>query len=168
MAHIFVKNSLSELKAVKTNVNVSTVVTTESEGDPIFVLEVATTYPSYSGTKIRPAYTDKVLDSSNLDDCIANGLSKIASQIDWGDLSEDDSPPYVDEVRPVGNSVSIASNILIDIKELNPSAGIDLSDATVVLNNGFVDFDITEECEVEGTPFNYTLHWRPTNRIMTE
>ena len=166
MAHIFVKNSLSELKAAKISVNIPTVVTTTSKGDPIFVLEVATTYPSVSGTNIRPTYVDKVKGIETLDDAVDNSVSIIASQIDWTPLSIDDTPPYVDEISPVGNNVSIASNVFINIKDITPSAGIDLTDAQVFLHNGFVEFDITEECEVEGTPFSYNLYWQPPLRIM--
>lgn len=166
MAHIFVKNSLSELKAAKISVNIPTVTTTTSKGDPIFVLEVATTYPSASGTNIRPTYIDKTKDIETLDNAVDDSVSKIASQIDWLPLTKDDSAPYVVEAIPFGDNVSISSNIFINIKEIMPSAGIDLTDVQVFLHNGFVEFDITEECEVEGTPFSYNLYWQPPLRIM--
>ena len=166
MAHIFVKNSLSELKAAKVNINVTSVVTTESEGDPLFVLEAATTYPSISGTKIRPAYANKINDN-NLDYTIDELVSKIASSIDWAPLEKDTVPPIIQSVAPIGNAVSIASNIYIDLIDERPSSGIDLSEAQIMLNNGVIDFNITEECTIEGTPFNYIIRWIPPLRIMT-
>jgi len=168
MAHILIKNSLSELKAAKLNVNIPTMVTTTSEGDPIFVLETGTTYLSASGIKIRPEYVDKVNGFKNIDEALANSISKIASQIDWTPLTKDDSSPYVIEKRPVGSNVSISSNVYIELKDDTPSAGIDLSDVQIFLDNGVIEFDITDECEVGGTPLSYSIHWRPPFRIMTQ
>jgi len=164
MAHIFVKNSLSNLKAAKLNVNLPMYVTTDSDGEPIWLLEVATTYPSASGTKIRPTYIDKTLSFEELDAALAESVSKIASQIDWEPLVPDDSAPYITEYKPIGANVSIASNIDINLKEDTPSAGIDLSGVSIVLNTGAVDLDITSECIIEGTPFEYDIHWEPPER----
>lgn len=165
MAHIFVKNSLSDLKAAKVDINFPIYVTTDSKGEPIWVLETATTYPSASGTAIRPTYINNATAFEDLDEAVAETISKIASQIDWLPLVEDTEPPYIEEYRPIGEAVSIASNIYIDIKEDAPSAGIDLSDAKIILNNGVRDFDITNECVMDGDPFYYNIHWKPTSRV---
>lgn len=165
MAHIFVKNSLSNLKAAKVDINFPMFVTTDSDGDPIWLLETATTYPSASGTSIRPVYINKATKFADLDEAVAEAVSEIASQIDWLPLEEDDSPPYVVDIRPIGEEVSIASNIYIDIREDAPSAGIDLSEATVVVTTEGTDFDITEECSITGDPFYYNIHWEPPSRI---
>jgi len=159
MAHIFVKNSLNTSKAAKVDINFPIFVTTNSDGDPIWVLETATTYPSASGTDILPAYINKATAFDNLDEAVAETVSEIASQIDWLPLVEDDEPPYITEVRPIGENVSIASNIYIDMQEDAPSAGINLSDVEVILNNGSTDFDITDECIIAGNPFSYNIHW---------
>lgn len=165
MAHIFVKNSLSNFKAAKVDVNFPIFVTTDSEGDPIWVLETATTYLTASGTKIRPAYVDKTAAFKNLDEAVAETVSKIASQIDWLPLIEDESSPYVVEMRPLGDEVSIASNIYIDIKEDAPSSGMDLSEVQILLITEGTEFDITDECVIDGDPFYYNVHWEPPNRI---
>lgn len=165
MAHIFVKNSLSDLKTAKLDINFPIYVTTDSKGDPIWVLETATTYPSVSGTQIPPSYVNKATAFEDLDEAVADSISKTASQIDWLPLVEDADSPYIDEIRPVGDSVSIASNIYIDIREDAPSAGIDLSEAVITLNNGTVDFDITNECVITGSPFYYNIHWEPPSRV---
>jgi len=165
LAHIYVKNSLSNLKAAKVNINLPAYVSTDSEGDPIWLLEVATTYPSVSGTKIRPVYINKATPFEELDAAVASAVSKIASQINWLPLAKDDSPPYVTEAKPMGSAVSIASNIEIDIREDAPSAGIDLSEVEIVLNTGAVDLDITNECVIAGTPFEFNIHWEPPVRL---
>lgn len=165
MAHILVKNSLSNYKAVLVDINFPIIVTTDSEGDPQWVLETATTYPSISGTKIRPAYAHKATAFNSLDDAVADAISEIAKQIDWLPLVEDNTPPYISDIRPLGEAVSIASNIHIDIKDDVPSAGIDLSEVKVMLTTENTEFDITEECVIDGDPFYYNIHWEPPTRI---
>jgi len=51
--------------------------------------------------------------------------------------------------------------VSIKINENLPAAGIDLSDMKMVLNNGNVDFDITDEVKVVGDPYDYELRWIP-------
>ncbi len=165
MAHILVKNSLSTSKAAMLDINFPIFVTTDSKGDPIWVLETSTTYPSASGTKIRPAYIDKVTAFEDLDEAVAETVSKIAAQRDWLPLVEDEHPPYVLELRPLGDAVSIASNVYIDIKEDAPSAGIDLSELKVFITTEDTEFDITDECVIDGDPFYYNVHWEPPARI---
>jgi len=165
MAHILVKNSLSNYKAVLVDINFPIVVTTDSEGDPQWVLETATTYPSASGTRIRPAYVHKATAFNSLDDAVADAISKLAKQVDWTPLAEDDTPPYISEVRPLGGAVSIASNIHIDIKDDVPSAGIDLSEVKVTITTENTEFDITDECVMDGDPFFYNIHWEPPTRV---
>jgi hypothetical protein len=165
MSHILVKNSLSNYKAALVDINFPIIVTTDSKGDPKWVLETATTYPSTSGTTIRPAYAHKAMAFNNLDDAVADAVSEIAKQIDWYPLVEDGSPPYISDIRPLGDEASIASNISIDIKDDVPSAGIDLSEVGVTLITDGTEFDITEECVMEGDPFFYNIHWEPPTRV---
>lgn len=164
MAHIYVKNSLSNLKAAKISINIPSFVSVSSEGEPKWFLEIATTYLTASGTMIRPVYVDRTLPFEEVDAAIADAISKIASQIDWNPLVPDDSAPYINEYKPVGSAVSIASNVDIAVKEDTPSAGIDLSETEILLSTGEVDLDITDECRIEGTPFNYSIHWEPPER----
>jgi len=165
MAHILVKNSLSNYKAALVDINFPIVVTTDSEGDPKWVLETASTYPSASGTKINPVYAHKITAFNSLDDAVAKAISEIAKQIDWDPLVVDATSPYVTDVKPLGDSVSIASNVSIDIVDDIPSAGIDLSDIQVTLTTENTVFDITNECTIEGDPFYYNVHWEPPSRI---
>jgi hypothetical protein len=165
MAHILVKNSLSNYKAVLVDINFPVIVTTDSKGEPQWVLETATTYPSASGTKVRPAYAHKATAFNNLDDAVADAISELAKQIDWLPLVEDGDPPYISDIKPLGEEVSIASNIHIDIKDDVPSAGIDLSDVKVTITTGNTEFDITNECIMDGDPFFYNIHWEPPSRV---
>lgn len=166
MAHILLKNSLNNSIAAKVNLSfVRHYDVNSSNGDPVWLLEVATTYPSASGNAIIPTYVSKVTSLEDMDVSIQEALSSIASQIEWTPLIEDTSAPYVEKYGPIGNSVSIASNISLDLCEDLPTSGIDLSEMQVILDNGVVEFDITEECLVTGVPFDYNIRWEPPSRL---
>lgn len=165
MAHIFVKNSLNNSKAAKINLNLPVYVSTKSKGNPIWLLEVATTHLSVSGTKIQPAYINDTSSVEELDSAIADAVSEIANQIDWFPLVTDDTAPCVDIFSPEGAAVSIGSNVFISVKENMPSAGIDLSEAVIVIDVGDTEFDITSECSIHGDPFEYNISWEPPKRV---
>lgn len=166
MAHVFLRNSLNNSQAVKLNLAfIKQYDANSNDGDPIWLLEIATTYPSASGTEIKPVYVNKSNNLADLDEAVTEAFTKIASQIDWGNLSEDTSAPYITEFAPYGSDVSIASNVAIKLVEDAPASGIDLSEMRVVLNTGETDLDITSECIVNGTPFEYSINWQPSNRI---
>lgn len=161
MAHIFVKNSLSNLKNAKINVSFPKFVTPDTEGDPVYVIETATTYKKADGYNIRPCYVHNTEQFKNLDEAIANSVSVIAAQIDWLPLVKDVETPYITAATPVGNDIPISSNVYVDITDNHPSSGIDLSNAKITLYNGQQDFDITTECKISGDPFQFSIQWIP-------
>jgi len=165
MAHIFVKNSLSELKAVLVDINFPKYVLPDSKGDPLYLLEAGTTYPSKDNKKIAPVYVNKCDGYKNLDEAVDESVSKLMSNVDWGVLVEDTDKPYTTDIRPVGEDVSLNSNIYIDIRDDIPSAGIDLSAMRIEITTDEITFDITSECVVTGTPFHYNVHWEPKLRL---
>lgn len=166
MAHFFVRNSLNTEKSVKIDLSFARYVDGPAvDGDLKWVLEIGTTHPSISGTRIRPVIVNNVENYKNVDAVIAEAVSIIASQIDWDPLVADTEAPFVGSVLPEINAqVPIESNVYIDIKDNYPSSGLDLSEMVVTINNGVIDFDITDECTVTGDPFHYTVHWKPPQR----
>lgn len=163
MAHILVRNSLNNTIAVKLNTTFTKMYVKDSnDGDPRWLLEVATTYPSASGTIIAPKIINNLDETTNINEIIENAVADIASQIDWNPMVVDDSKPFISSVIPdSGSTASIESNVYMDIKDNFPSAGVDMSSVVITLNNGVIDFDITNECEIEGDPFHYTVKWMP-------
>jgi len=166
MAHIFVRNSLNNTKTVKFNVTLPKyVVKSHDDGDPRWLLEVATTYPSASGTYIRPEFIDTTVSGDNVDELIEVAVSNIASQIDWEPFVDDTDTPYVTTTVPSSvGEVPIHSNVYIDIKDDVPSAGIDLSEIQIIVNNGTQDFDVTGDCDIIGDPFSFNIAWKPPMR----
>ena len=167
MAHFYVKNSLNYNKAVKINVSfIRGYDVAANDGDPITFLELATTYKNVVGEVIKPVYINKTGSYEELDSIMANAVSEIAKQVDWSLLLEDVDPPRVSEYWPVGDTVSIGSNIFVAIKEdASLAAGIDLSELEVTLDVGTAEFNITAECEIKGTPLEYTVQWSPPKRV---
>lgn len=165
MAYILVKNSLSNSKAAKININFTKFATTNLEGEEVWLLEASTTYLSASGANIAPVYVHNVTSIDNVDSVIEGAISEIAKQIDWEPFVKDKVSPYINSTHPIGDNVSMASNIYINIKDKNPSSGIDLSEAIIILNNGMVDTDITNDCTIRGNPLHYTIEWKQTNRV---
>jgi hypothetical protein len=128
-------------------------------------LEIGTTHKDIDGN-IIPAARAHSVSASNFDDVIETALSTLCAKIDWSPLSVDKTAPFIDEATPVnGTTVPIHSNVYIKIKDNLPSSGIDLSGLKVTLNNGVVDFDITNEVIVDGDPYIYTLNWSPPLRV---
>jgi hypothetical protein len=98
----------------------------------------------------------------NLDDEIEKAVSVICEQIDWTPQIDDSRAPYVTSHFPVETTdVSIESSVVVNIEESLPSAGIDLSSIKVMLD----DFDITNECDVTGDPYEYKVKWKPSTIV---
>lgn len=167
MAHFYVKNSLNYSKAVKINISfVRGYAVGANDGDPRWFLELATTHKAADGTKILPQYINSVGSTATMDSLISEAVAVIAAQIDWSPLEEDKEAPYVYNIFPamVTGSVPITSNIDITLKDAFASSGVDLSAAVITLSTNGTTFDITDECSVEGSPFEYLIHWAPPDR----
>ena len=146
MANIFVTNSLANL-TVKFNITLRYFVVKNEKGDHLWILEIGTTHTDANGDPISAKKIHNI-SAENLDAVIESGLSELCALIDWSPLVEDRRAPFVDNFFPAGSNVPIASNIHITIKDKLPSAGIDLSNMKITLNNSTQDFDITDEIEL--------------------
>jgi len=166
MAEFYVRNSLNYNKAVKFNITLRYFVLKGVEGEHMWTLEIGTTYPDINGDPISPARVHNI-SASNFDEVIESALAELCVQIDWSPLVQDRKAPYVESVSPADGETdaSIYSNINIILKDVLPSAGIDLSNMKIILNNSMVDFDITGEIEVDGDPYEYNLKWIPPLRV---
>ena len=102
----------------------------DKDGDPKWVLEVGTTYPSSTGGVVPTKVVHNITESS-IEAEIEKAVSELCTYIDWSDLEQDNEA----------------------------SSGIDLSGMTVTLDNGTIIFDITNQVEVTGDPYNYTVTW---------
>lgn len=165
MAEFFVHHSLNRTKAVKFNMTLRNFVVLGEEGDHKWTLEIGTFYPGADGDTI-PSERVHNVDVNNLDEAIESAVANICAKIDWSPLEEDVEPPYVayNSIED-GTTVAINNFIQLIIEDHLLSAGIDLSEMKVVLNNGTVDFDITSEVTVEGDPYQYKIEWEPPKRV---
>jgi hypothetical protein len=176
MPDVIVRNNLNPNKAVKFNVNIKQLNSKFTEGEEKYYIEVGTThsgiykdkYTTISGVdsvSIRPLYIDAT-GGKDLDTLMSEVLGTLSSYIDWGPLVSDITAPHISNIEPVGSDVSIYANIKFIIEDFIPTTGIDLSEVSIFLNNGTTTFDITNEFNIEGTPFKYTFFWEPKIRAI--
>jgi len=164
MADIYVTNSLGNL-TVKFNITLRYFVIKGERGEYCWTLEIGTTHEDINGDDISAKKIHNI-SAENLDEVIESALADLCSQIDWSPLVEDKRAPFVDDFSPSGNNVPITSNIEIIIKDKLPSAGIDISNMKITLNNGTQGFDITSEVEVVDAYYNeYKLKWVTPLRV---
>jgi hypothetical protein len=111
---------------------------------------------------IKPEFIH-ITNFSNLNEEIRAATNRISSQIDWGESVDDVRPPFVSGYRPQNNSiVSILSDVYMCLEDVYPSAGIDPNSIRLTING----MDVTDELELNGTPFEYNITWRPNIRVM--
>jgi len=164
MAEFYVINSLNNNKAVKFNITLRYFVLKSGKGEHVWTLEIGTTHEDLNGDPISPKRVHNI-SADNLDDVIENAVADLCAQIDWSPLARDIEAPYVDSYFPSGGNTPIGSKVYITLKDNLLSAGIDLSEMKVILNNGMADFDITSELEITGDPYEYKLKWDTPLRV---
>jgi hypothetical protein len=165
MAEFFVRHTLNYNKTVRFNITLRYFVIKGEEGEHMWTFEIGTTHEDMNGDSISSKKVHNI-SAENLDEVIETALADLCSQIDWTPLVDDKEAPFVDSFSPSGTDVSIGSNIRIIIKDGLPSAGIDLSNMKIILNNGMQNFDITSEVETVDAYYNeYELKWVTPLRV---
>lgn len=161
MADYYLRNTLNPGRVIKCVITVTQLAPKEEEGEYVWVIEVGTAEPHKDGGKISPAIAH-LIDLRTLDDVVRELTEKIAAQVNWGTPVEDKRPPYVYQNFPNSEgTASIYSNVTVKIKDSLPTAGIDISSISMTVNG----FDVTGDLEIAGSPFDYTLVWKPKLRI---
>jgi len=165
MANFYVRHSLNPNLSVMFNITLRYFVIKGEEGEHLWSLEIGTTHEDINGDNISAKKIYNI-SARNLDEIIESALADLCSQIDWSPLVEDKRAPFINNFSPSGNDVSITSNIEIIIKDKLPSAGVDISNMKVVLNNGTQDFDISGDVQIVDAYYNeYKLRWAPILRV---
>ena len=163
MADLFVRHSLNSKKTIRVNIALREfVVLADQDGDTKWILEVGTVDLDSSGNFIPPQMIHNVSESS-IEDEVEKAIANICSVIDWSDFEQDNEAPRISYFYPSGNNVPIDSLVTMDLIEDLPSSGIDLSEMKITLNNGVVDFDITNEVNITGDPYQYKVVWQSPN-----
>lgn len=160
MAEFFIRNTLNPNKVVKCDLTFRQVVPKDYEGEPIWIAELVTQEPHLNGGVIRPVYINLV-DLDDLDSEVTEAVETISAQINWLPLDDDARAPIVTSYHPVGSSVSIEDHVIINLEELFPAEGIDLSSLTMTING----FDVTPELIIEGDPYAYNVKWKPFKTV---
>jgi hypothetical protein len=128
------------------------------------VLEVGTTHLDANGDPISAKFAHNI-SANNLDEIIEDSVSALCSQIDWSPFVSDKEVPYIIGISPTGSGISIAYDINFVIADFLPSAGIDLSNVKITLDNSMTIFDITNEIQITGDPYQYEFKWVTPLRV---
>lgn len=163
MAQFLIRNSLNPQKVVKCGITFEQITPAKYEGEPQWIIELATDEPHKNGGIIPPEYIN-LTSLNNLDEEIEKAVEIISAKIDWEPLEEDLRPPFVESCSPSDYEVSIESRIEISLKDLLPAAGIDISSIQMTING----FDVTSELGITGDPYSYKIKWNPPIRVYSE
>ena len=164
MAEFYVRNSLGNL-TVKFNISLRYFVIKGEEGRHMWTIEIGTVHEDMDGDPISAKKIHNI-SAVNLDEVIETALADLCVLIDWSPLVSDKEPPFIDNFSPAGNNAPIGSDVRIIIKDGLPSAGIDLSNMKVILNNSMQDFDISGDVQIIDAYYNeYELRWRTPLRV---
>jgi hypothetical protein len=132
----------------------------DPEGDQQWLLIVSTSEPDVNGNDIDPEIVNVVTTGTVYQEITA-AMNRLGQQVDWGDLSPDIQAPKLVAFEPSlenTTEVPITSDIVARLQDSMPAAGIDFSTVTFKIN----DFDVTDDVEMQGSPFDLTLIYRPT------
>ncbi len=162
MANFIVRNSLNPYKVIKIGVTFSYVTPKNNEGEPVWVIELATEEKDINGDAILPEYIT-VISLDNVDEEIEKAAAIISDKVDWGTPLNDGRAPLVNYTYPEGGdtSASIYQDVIIGLLDVFPSEGIDVNSINVTING----FDVTSDIVVSGNPYDYKLTWAPPVRI---
>ncbi len=163
MAQFLIRNSLNPQKVVKCGITFEQVTPKDYEGEPIWVVELATDEPHKNGGSIPPEFIN-LTSLDNLDEEVEKAVEIISAKIDWTPLEVDLRPPFVESCYPSSYETSIETILKIVLKDVLPSAGIDINSITMTIN----DFNVLPELEITGDPYEYTLKWSPFMRVYSE
>jgi len=163
MASFLVRNSLNPSKVISISITYTQVTPKNNEGDAIWVVELHTDEPDINGDSIRPVFINDI-SSVLLDEEVSKATAIIAAQVDWSPLSDDVREPILEYISPAEYEVSIDSFLEMEIKDMLPSAGIDVNSIEMTLN----DIDVTNELEITGDPYRYKIKWSTFLRIYDE
>ena len=163
MAEFVIRNNLNPNKAVSCTITFRQIVNKGEEGEPVWVLQMGTVEPHKDGGPIAPVFVH-LTDEDNLNDAVSEAVTRLSEQIDWSPLRTDSRAPFVIYHAPEENGIAkINSDVNVGIKDLVPSAGIDLDSIKMTING----YDVTEDLEIIGTPTEYSLTWRPFMRAVS-
>lgn len=161
MAEYILRNSLNPDKVVKCSITFRKITNKNEEGEPVWLIQIATMEPHKDGGAITPVFIHTA-SLDNIDVEINEATEKIAAQVDWGVLKQDTRAPIAYITSPLGDVVAINSDVVFDVEDLLPAAGIDIDSIKVFVNN----MDVTNELEITGDPYKYTVIWKPFKRVL--
>ena len=165
MAEFIVRNSMNPHKAVKFGITYRQLVDkNKHDGELMWILEVATDEPDATTSGVIPPYFVNLVDLEDMDEEIEKAVVVLSEKIDWTPLHDDVRPPFVDSIYPNTYIAKIHSNVRVGIKDLHPSAGIDLNNIQMFING----IEVTSDLRFTGDEFDCEIEWRTPTRVYSQ
>ena len=147
MAEVFVQNLRDPSQQIGIMVTIKRMVVTQTgTGRQMWMIQASTLAVDANGEMVKPVYkwtSNQTTFTSDVEDLI----NQICSQVEWNYVP-DDSPPQVLNTWPVSGDtgVPVDTQIRINISDVAPSSGLDLSSIKVKVKG----FDLTDQLDIRG------------------
>ena len=161
MAEFLIRNSLNPYKVVKCGITFQQIIPKDNEGEPIWLVEVATDEPHKNGGEIVSEFVN-LTSLDTLDSEIEKVSAIISAQVDWTPVLADRSPPTITSVNPATYEMDIFDSVQLIMEDSLPSAGIAIDSITMIING----FDVTSDLKIRGDAYKYDIEWSPPIRIL--
>lgn len=131
---------------------------TSNDGELLYMLTFNVGALDLNGNKIKTIII-KDITYGNIKKEIANGLTQLAEQIDWGVLREDKYPPVIKELSPTPNQTTVPLHSLVKLKLRDefPATGINPTSVKLYANG----VDITSDTIIKIEDNEARITWYP-------
>jgi hypothetical protein len=164
MAEVFIQNLRDPSQQIGIMVTIKRmVVNQEGTGSLMWMIQASTLATSDDGEIVKPVYkwtSDQTTFTSDIEDLI----NQICSQVDWN-YELDTTPPEILNTWPLnGNTgVSVDTDIRINIADVAPSSGLDLSSIRVKVKG----FDLTDQLTIKGNIGSCSIFLTPGTKYQS-
>lgn len=157
MAEVLVQNMRNPEQAITVMVTLKRLIVKDQGPDVKWVLEASTDELDAEGELI-PSSIKYLSNQDTLTEDINELIEELCSKVDWEYLP-DTTPPEVVSHWPLSGAtgVSVETDILINLTEEVPSAGIDLNSIKVRVKG----YDITDQITVTGDIHACSIQFTP-------
>ena len=147
MAEVFVQNLRDPSQQIGVMVTIKRMVVHQTgTGNQMWMIQASTLATDADGNIVKPVYkwtSNRTTFTSDVEDVI----NQLSAQVDWNYVP-DDNPPQVLNTWPMNGdtNVSVDTQIRINISDVAPSSGLDLSSIRVKVKG----FDLTDQLDIKG------------------
>jgi len=161
MPSIRVTNPNAGFKAAIIYIDLVSIVPTNERGDNKYVFKIHTRSNDVDGNIIDPLFVFKTSVNGFLE-ALPKAVASLCDKINWGVTYSDNDSPYVKYYAPSGDDVSLFSSVIVDLEDIFPSSGIDVSSIKMKVNG----FDVSSDLIIDDNFNKVRVSWSPKRRVL--